>query len=293
MSKVPKNTYPMNGVVEYNYNYTPKTTFIVNYFTSVDTMIKTINNIRKIGDEIEIIVRNDHGAKDCEKIMSVLTHRNDRMIVSNDLGERRGYHYCAQISIASQYLIFCQDDDLAPDNNQWYLDCLKEFESDPNLGMIGLLKGGWNYSQKNNVTITDKQKHAKIYVSWLATGPLMIRKDVYNKIDGWDNGTIHFSQVGEADGGADADLATQVMIAGYKTMLLRTPGVKEWKRRFERGDGRTNKNAKIIQKTTVWGQNCDKRIITNNTVYFNKYKNKWNHIFELVKKYNKDIGINI
>ena len=32
--KEPKNKYPFSGIIEYDYNYKPKTTFIINYFTS-------------------------------------------------------------------------------------------------------------------------------------------------------------------------------------------------------------------------------------------------------------------
>ena len=112
---IPKNKYPMNGVIEYNYNYTPKTSIIINYFTSVDTMIKTINNLRSLGDEVEIIVNNDNKGKDCEKIINALTHRNDRMVIANDLGEKRGYHHGAQISNSSEFLIV-DDDNHKGDN---------------------------------------------------------------------------------------------------------------------------------------------------------------------------------
>lgn len=285
-TKTPKNKYPMSGKIEYDYNYNPKTTIVINYFTSVDTMIKTIERLRTLGDEVEIIVNNDKFGQDTEKIMKSLTHRNDRMIISNDLAERRGYHHGAQISNASDYIIFCQDDDLAPDNNNWYLDCLKEFDNDPKLGIIGLLKGGWNYSQSGNVTITD-QFH-KIYVSWLATGPLIIRKDLYFKIGAWSN---EFSQIGEADGGADADIATKVLLYGYKSMLLRTPAVREWYRRFERGDGMTNDSIK--KNPTDARVMTNKRIILNNKIYFEKYQHNWNEIFQTVKKQNAEIGIKI
>ena len=284
--KQPKNKYPMSGKIEYDYNYNPKTTLIINYFTSEDTMIKTINNIRSLGDEVEIVINNDKFGENTEKIMKHLKHRNDRMVISNDLAERRGYHHGAQISNASDYLIFCQDDDLAPSNNKWYLDCLNEFEKDPKLGIIGLLKGGWNYAQKDNKRVKDKFN--KIYVSWLATGPLMIRKDLYFKIGGWSE---EYSQIGEADGGADADLTTKVLLHGYKSMLLRTKNVKEWFRRFERGDGQTTKTMKTNPNLSRTMTN--KRIILNNNIYYEKYKDKWTEIFNLVKKYNKEIGITI
>ena len=43
----------------------------------------------------------------------------------------------------------------------------------------------------------------------------MIRKDLYFKIGAWSN---EFSQVGEADGGADADLATKAVLFGEKML---------------------------------------------------------------------------
>lgn len=263
---IPKNKYPMNGVIEYNYNYTPKTSIIINYFTSVDTMIKTINNLRSLGEEVEIIVNNDNKGKDCEKIINALTHRNDRMVIANDLGEKRGYHHGAQISNASEFLIFTQDDDLAPEDNQWYIDCINEFQNDENLGMIGLLKGGLNYGEKNCVTYTDQ--YEKKYVSWLATGPLIIRKDLYFKIGGWSE---EYSQIGEMDGGADADLTTKVVLKGYKAMLLRTPSVKKWIRRFQRGDGLTKNDLKNLKPRTD-------RLNLNNGIYTNKFRNEYEKI---------------
>ena len=36
MSDIPKNKYPLSEKIEYNYNYNPKTTIVINYFTSVE-----------------------------------------------------------------------------------------------------------------------------------------------------------------------------------------------------------------------------------------------------------------
>jgi hypothetical protein len=288
MEKNAKNKYPLSGKIEYEYNYKPKTTFIINYFTSIDTLIQTIKNIRCLGDEVEIIVINDRYGENTDIIMKFLNHRNDRMIISRDLGERRGYNHGALISNSSDYIIFCQDDDLAPLNNKWYLDCVNEFDNDKNLGMIGLLKGGINYSQKDNKTFNNEYK--KIYVSWLATGPLMIRKDVYNKVNGWSD---EYSYIGEADGGADADLSTKVLLNNNKVMLLKTDSIKEWKRRYNRNDGITNENIKQIKKENEWGKICDERILLNNKIYYDKFKNKWIDIYNIVKEHNKILSINI
>lgn len=114
----------------------------------------------------------------------------------------------------------------------------------------------------------------------------MIRKDLYFKIGAWSN---EFSQIGEADGGADADIATKVLLYGYKSMLLRTPAVREWYRRFERGDGLTNQTIKHSEARKPANQ----RIILNNQIYFEKYKHNWNEIYQIVRKHNAEIGINI
>ncbi len=281
----PKNKYPMSGIIEYNYNYNPKTSIIINYFTSCKTMLKTINNLRTLGDDVEIIVNNDHSGLNTQEIMKTLTHRNDRMIISNDLMERRGYHHGAQISNASEFLIFTQDDDLAPDNNKWYIEALNEFKNDPNLGIIGFLKGGINYGSEQQIIIRDE--YPKIYLSWLATGPLMIRKKIYFEVGAWSD---EYSQIGEADGGADADLSTKVLLAGYKVMLLRTKSSKEWIRRFDRCDGLTTKIIKNNPPPSrIMGE---KRIEINNHLYHQKFKDKQNIINNIVKQHNKTLSIN-
>ena len=274
-----KNKYPSSNKIEYNYNYKPNTSIIINYFTSLNTLLNTINNLRKLGDDIEIIVNNDK-ALNSDKIMNTLNKRNDRLVVCNDLGERRGYHHGASISNASEYLIFTQDDDLAPLNNNWYLDCLKEFKNDDKLGMIGLLKGGINYGSKN---IKRYDNYEKVYCSWLATGPLMIKKNLYFKVKGFSE---EYSQIGEFDGGADADLATKVWLSGYKSLLLRTNNVKEWKRRYNRGNNKTPIEIKNIV-------NRKKRLALNNDIYYNKYKNINNNINEIINKNNNFIGIKL
>ena len=280
----PKNKYPMSKIIEYNYNYNPKTSLIINYFTSLNTMLKTIDNIRCLTDEVEIIVINDKYGENTEEIMKHLHHRNDRMVISRDLAERRGYHHGAQISNASDFIIFTQDDDLAPTDNKWYIDCVKEFEKDPKLGIIGLLKGGINYGQSNIKVLKDN--YDKAYVSWLATGPLIIRKNLYFEVGAWSD---EYSQIGEADGGADADLTTKVLLKGYKCMLLRTPSVKKWVRRFNRDDGITNENIKYSEKrkpTTV-------RLDLNNKIYCEKFKDQSILINKLIEQHNNEINVKL
>lgn len=288
--KIPKNKYPMSGKIEYDYNYKPKTTIVINYFTSVDTMLKTINNLRCLGDEVEFVVANDRHGENTEQIMKTLTHRNDRMIISHDLDEQFGYNHGAQISNASDYLIFFQDDDLAPENNQWYLDCLKEFDKDPELGVIGLLKGGYNYGSKipgfKRMGFMDE--YEKLYVSWLAFGPIMVRKDLYFKVGGF---SPEFGQIGECSGVTDADFTTKIFLEGYKAMLLRTPSVRQWIRRFERGNNGLVGSS--VQEFGNYGPRVS-RIHLNVSIYYEKYKEKQKEITSIVRKQNLELlGIKI
>ena len=111
----------MSGIINYEFNYNPKISVIINYFTSLGTLKKTIDNLRFLGDQAEIIVINDR-SQDFDEINSKLSHSNDRMIVTKDLGELRGYTYGAKLSNASDFLIFTQDDDLCPPNKNWLDD---------------------------------------------------------------------------------------------------------------------------------------------------------------------------
>ena len=52
---IQKNQFPLNGIINFDYNYKPKTSIIINYFTSLKTMMKTIDNLRTLGDEIVFI----------------------------------------------------------------------------------------------------------------------------------------------------------------------------------------------------------------------------------------------
>ena len=54
-----KNYYPLSNKIEYNYNYSPKITYVLQMFNFEDHLETIINNIRLLGNDAEIIVHND------------------------------------------------------------------------------------------------------------------------------------------------------------------------------------------------------------------------------------------
>jgi hypothetical protein len=116
----------------------------------------------------------------------------------------------------------------------------------------------------------------------------MIRKKVYKKINGW----IPFADIGEADHYTDQDLTMRTWLSGSKAMLLLNQNIKQWKRRFNRGDGLTKKdltikdmekNMYVINRDATWHQNQKK--------YFKKNELNFKKIDEVVKKENLKLGI--
>jgi hypothetical protein len=257
-----KNKYPLSGNLVYHYNERPKSTIIINHYTSLETLLKTIKNLRVLGDEVEIIVIND-SKKKSDKISRSLSHSNDKLIVTQDLGEIRGYKNGANLSSSSDFLIFSQDDDLAPNNANWYNDCLKLFEEDPKLALIGLCGGGCFLTQEHEINFQRHKlfgKHDKFYCSWLKIGPLIIKKNIYYEIGEWDT----YSSIGESAHFTDPDLTIRIWKNGYKAILFLNKNTLQWQRRFQRGDQLTKEN--IVKRNLndpVFFLNRDKYILKN------------------------------
>ncbi|WP_440923088.1 glycosyltransferase [Candidatus Pelagibacter sp.] len=287
IGKEPKNKFPLSGIINYEFNYNPKISVIINYFTSLGTLKKTIDNLRFLGDQAEIIVINDR-SQDFDEINSKLSHSNDRMIVTKDLGELRGYTYGAKLSNASDFLIFTQDDDLCPPNKNWLDDCIKEFEIDTKLGMIGLCGGGIHHAQKKEIDFAYQKdlkdpkfkNHSKFYCSWLKTGPLMIRKNLFEKMGGWSE----YGFIGECAHFTDPDLAMRCWLNDAKSMLLLTSSTLEWKRRFDRGDGFTKSDLKSHNNRNLG-------IIARKEKFLKKFEKDFEIIESRVKSENLKIGI--
>ena len=232
-SQKKKNKYPQSGFFNYDYNYKPKTSFIFANFMAENTLLRSIKNLNSIRREIEIIIIHDR-ARLSQKLNNSLKNSNDLIVCSKDLGETQSYINGAKLSRASDYLIFCQSDDLVPANSAWYHDCLREFKKDKKLGLISLNGGGYFNKKFDEIDISRiKKKPIKELCTWLKFGPFVVRKDLYFKIGGFK----HMSQIGEAGGYSDHYFSLEILKAGFKSILLINKNTDEWKRRDNRDDG--------------------------------------------------------
>ena len=247
-----KNKYPLSGYYNYDYNYNPKTSVIISNFNAEKTLIRSLKNLSEIRKEIEIIIVNDQGLLS-SNLNKALTNSNDLIINSRDLGECLSYKNGANVSRSSDYLIFCQSDDLIPSDSSWYKDCIKEFKKDKELGLISLNGGGFYGKNFEPINFRKTKKFPiKEYCSWLKFGPFIIKRDIYFSIGGFKS----LSLVGETANAVDRLLTLEVIKYGYKAMLFINKNTEKWKRREGRDDGlsvddlRKLKNRNISFKKT-------------------------------------------
>ena len=256
-----KNIYPLSGVLEYKYNCKPDVAFIVNYFAKPNLIVQMINNARKISDNMEIIVNND-SKNHIDIFLGVLNHRNDRLIISDDLGEYMGYNQCAKLS-TSTYLIFNQDDDVPPADNHWWQEVMQCFQQDTQLALITFFKGGDNYPEGTGIVCNGHR--GLVYFLWCANGPFIVKRDAFLEVGMFDSNYFH---VGEAGGGADADLCTKLWLHGYHCALLDSPETIKFQRRVGGATGRRNGDKSILKI------NMSKRILLNNSIYKKNFTGK-------------------
>ena len=249
------NLYPTNNEFAYGYEDRPKISFIINHYISLKTLLKTIDNLKKLKISNEIIVINDSG-KNNDKIFSRLSKNNDTIINTYNLGESNGYIIGSKIARAKDLIIFSQDDDLAPENDRWLKDIINYFKRDKFIGLIGLNGGGIKEYKRELVDFARiKSDKDFFYCSWLKTGPLVFKRSVYEKINGWER----FANVGESDHFADKYVAHKVWTSGFKACLLINKNTKMWKRRYSRDDNLTKQDLKKLKNRQItWNMNRKK-----------------------------------
>ena len=116
----------------------------------------------------------------------------------------------------------------------------------------------------------------------------MIRKDVYKKINGW----IPFAHIGEADHYTDQDLTMRTWLSGSKALLLLDQNTKQWKRRFERGDGYQKKDLTIEgNERNLYIVNRQASWFRNQKIFLKKNMDNFKKVDEIVKKENSKLGI--
>jgi hypothetical protein len=242
-----KNKYPLSGFINYDYNYKPKTSFIFSHFVAEKTLLNSLRNLQSLRSEIEIIIINDKDSLS-SNLNKSLKNSNDLIINTRDLGEVTAYKNGANVSRSSDYLIFCQDDDLIPLDFSWYQDCLEEFKKDKKLGLIGLNGGGFYNKSFQPINIGRiKKPPIKDYCSWLKFGPFIIRREVYFSIGGFKS----FALIGETSNAVDQYLTIKVNKFGYKAMLLINDNTAKIRRRHNRDDGLLVKDLKKIKNRNL------------------------------------------
>jgi hypothetical protein len=241
------NKYPTNNEYAYEYVAKPKVSFIFNHFVALNTLLMSIKNLKKMKITNEIIVINDKGIN-TDKIFSSLKKNNDTVITTYNLMEVNGYILGSKISRATDFLVFIQDDDLAPNNNLWLTDVLRYFKRDKSLGLIGINGGGIKSYKKELLDFSKKNLNKNFfYCSWVKSGPLIFKKKVFDKIGGWEK----LANIGEADHFSDKLISHKVWLNGYKTGLLINKNTLQWKRRFNRDDNLTKKDLKKLKNRNI------------------------------------------
>jgi GT2 family glycosyltransferase len=276
MNKKPKNKYPLSGEIEYDYNYNPKVCFIMQYFKKPKLVKQIINNIRKIDNNLEIIIHND-SRENMDIFLKMLDKRNDRIILSNDLGEYYGYNTGAVLTNA-EFLIIAQDDDIPPDTTKWWEEVMDKFNKDPKLGLINFFKGGNIYGKGVLPDrITANGKNGFKYTIWNAIGPFIVRRDAFMKCGMFDK---KYFQIGECGGGADAALSTRMWLNGYKAAILDTKETIKYGRRI---GGRTTERD---GRDSIIRKNSKIRIELNDKIYLKEFESKIPDIVQNIKKLN-------
>ena len=181
-------------------------------------MTSSENSCRIKINNFEIIIINDSGINS-DIIFKKLNSPNHKIVSTYNLGESAGYMTGQLLSKSTKYIVFTQDDDLAPSDIKWYIDAKKYFLKYPELAMIGLNGGGLINFKKNQYydfsrnRINDKNFY---FCSWLKTGPLIINKSRLQEIGGWKM----FSKIGESDHFADIDLSLRFFTRYFLSSIV-------------------------------------------------------------------------
>ena len=216
------------------YNSNPKITLIMQFFNHGNLVKLHAERIKKNALIEEVIICEDGSSDNSLELWhKYLSRRNDIIIRSNDFHEIRSYNRAAKYS-NGEYLCFCQDDDLLPCNNIWLKNALSLFDTDPKLGIIGCLSGD---EFKNNNEILEPRKKRTWYASdriiknngkkimtklneiifryssSVNIGPIIIKKNVFDTVNGW---TEKYSKPGQPGIGLDFDLSFKCWKNGFR-----------------------------------------------------------------------------
>jgi len=192
------------------YRDRPRLAFIVQSFNRVSNIDQLLAGLRRMGDH-ELIVCDD-GSLDGsrEKWMSYLDQPNDFLIHSNDLHEIRILDRAIRFAYA-EIVCLVQDDDLIPHETGWLDSALTQFDTYPNLAIIGGFMGFDSIEAGAWKLIFGEAPFRFVY--HVNIGPYFIRKRHYEALGGWD---YSFSRAGEPGICFESELCLRAWINGYQ-----------------------------------------------------------------------------
>lgn len=186
--------------------------FVVHSFNRLSNIDQLIAGVRYMGNH-ELIVCED-GSQDGsrEKWMSHLDRPNDFLIHSNDLHEIRILDRAIRFARA-EIICLVQDDDLIPQETGWLDTVLAQFNTYPNLAIIGGFMGFCSFHPDPKEAKPIWRAAPFQFVHHVNIGPYFIRKQHYEALGGWD---YSFSGVGEPGICFDNELCLRAWINGYQ-----------------------------------------------------------------------------
>jgi glycosyltransferase involved in cell wall biosynthesis len=194
------------------YQERPRIALIVHSFNRISNIDQLLSGLRLIRDH-ELIVCED-GSLDGsrEKWMSKLRRPNDFLIHSNDLHEIRILDRAIRFT-AADIVCLVQDDDLIPRDGAWLNNALKQFESYPNLAIIGGFMGFRSFHPDPNEAKAVWGPAPFQFIQHVNIGPYFIRTEHYKALGGWD---YSFSRVSEPGICFDNELCLRAWVSGYQ-----------------------------------------------------------------------------
>tara|TARA_B100001175_G_C19467320_1_gene619819 strand:- start:357 stop:1190 length:834 start_codon:yes stop_codon:yes gene_type:complete len=257
-------------------------TYCINYFNSSE--IAHEKNIESIINRISIasnkfnfeILWNNDSSSDKELFDKKMENTTGHVYYSNDIGELRGYNLLMN-NASGDYIVLMQDDDIPPNYN-WMDECIEIFNKYSNVGIIGLKEGGpiihlcpcdlKEYPKAKKIGWMHTNTHAKIHYSgWLNNGPIIIKKNVLEKIGYYDE---NFILKGNPFSGAEVDLVVRAWLNDIH--VLRYKLNIDFDRRV---NGHGSKRNKESNKKRVEGiTNANKYMWIKNFKYKNEIENK-------------------
>lgn len=256
--------------------------YCINYFNTNDinhhkNIEPIINNISLASNknDFEILWNND-SSSDSEIFKENMLNIKGEVFYSKDIGELRGYNLLMQKS-QGDYIVIMQDDDIPPNYN-WMDECIEIFNKYPKVGIIGLKEGGpiihlcpvnlKEFSEAKNIRWMHTNSHQKIHYSgWLNNGPLIIKKNVFEKIGYYDE---KFILKNNPFSGAEVDLVVRAWLSDIHVLKYKLN--KDFSRRIN-GHG-SKRNKETINKRTEGITNANKYMWIKNRKYKEIIENK-------------------